>query len=163
MGAFILDQKGDVYLFNTLDGGDINLVYVGNDRSGSTYLIEFTPTFDTMIYLVLKGSNDDDPGGDDKSKQWWGNFTEEDPARHYRSEYQYLVQNLPATTENLRLLEAAAARDFERAFIDTKIADSVTVTASIPKRNVLKMSIEVEAEGSKSQFEFTEIWEASIQ
>jgi len=146
-------QEGDVLLYQTLNDGEINCT-VG--------IIEMTPDFDTMVYLVLHGSNDDDPGGDDKSKQWWGNFSEPDTDKHYRSEYANLIQGIPATSGNLRLVEAAAQRDLEKAFVSTGIADTVTVTATIPQINSLLLTIEIEAQGNKSEYTFTENWENSI-
>ena len=146
-------QDGDVVLYQSDNDGDINIV------GGIT---EMTAGFDTMIYLTLYGGNVEDPGRDDKSKQWWGNWTEPDPARHYRGEYQNLIQGLPASSANLVLVEGAAKRDIERAFVDTKIADSVTVSASIPKRNQIKLTIAITAEGKRSDYEFTENWESTI-
>jgi hypothetical protein len=146
-------QEGDVLLYQSDNDGDINIV------GGIT---EMTAGFDTMIYLTLYGGNVEDPGRDDKSKQWWGNWTEPDPARHYRGEYQNLIQGLPASSANLVLVEGAAKRDIERAFVDTKIADKVTVAATIPARNQIKITIGIEADGKRSDYEFTENWESTI-
>lgn len=146
-------QEGDVKLYQGLENGEINC-------TGG--VIEMTKDFDTMVYLALYGGNNDDPGGDDKSNQWWGNFSEPDVDKHYRSEYQYLIESIPATSGNLRLVEAAAQRDLEKAFVSTKIADTVTVTATIPRINAITLTIEIEAQGNRSQFKFIENWEASI-
>ena len=145
-------QQGDVLLYTSDNEGDITI------EGG---LATMTTDFDTMAYLVLYGGNADDPGGDDKSKQWWGNFSEPDTTKHYRGEYQNLIEGLSATSGNLRLVEAAAQRDFERAFVDTKIADSVTVTATIPRTNAIELTIEIEALGKKSEYKYTENWEST--
>jgi len=158
-------QQGDVFIFHTLDGGDIKNARLIVGPRGGFYgdgVIEMTTNFDSMVYLTLYGGNVDDPGGDDKTKQWWGNFTEPDPAKHYRSEFQFIIDGLPASSSNLLLLEQAATRDLEKAFVQTKIADTVKVTATIPKRNQVSFLIEIEAQGNRSEYTFTENWENSL-
>lgn len=147
-------QEGDVWLFASDNEGDMEI------EGG---LATMVTNFDTMAYLVLYGGNVDDPGGDDKSKQFWGNFSEPDTAKHYRGEYQYMIDGLPASSANLRLVEAAAQRDFEKAFVDTGIADSVTVTATLPRHKYIELTIEIEAQGNRAEYKFTENWESSIQ
>jgi len=146
-------QDGDVKLYQSTENGEIHV------EDG---IVEMTSNFDTMAYLTLYGGNVEDSGGDDKSQQWWGNFSEPDEDKHYRSEYQNLINGIPATSGNLRLVEAAAQRDLEKAFVRTKIADTVTVTATIPKVNAITLTIEIEAQGNRSQFEFTDNWETSV-
>lgn len=146
-------QEGDVLLFQTLDEGEMNIV------DGIT---ELTPTFDTMVYLSMFGGNSDDPGGADTTKQWWGNIGETEPSRMYRSETQFVLQSLPATSSNLRRLESAMLRDLNRDFIDTKIASEISVSASIPRLNHVDLSVTITADGEQSTFAFTENWEASI-
>jgi phage gp46-like protein len=146
-------QQGDVFLYQSDNEGDITI------EGG---LATMTTDFDTMAYLVLYGGNADDPGGDDKSRQWWGNFSEPDTAKHYRGEYQHMIEGLAASSGNLRLVEAAAQRDFERAFVDTGIADSVTVTATIPRPNTITLTIAIEAFGDRSEYKYTENWESAI-
>lgn len=146
-------QDGDVLMYQSDNYGDI---------TAEDGIIAMTSDFDTMAYLTLFGGNDDDPGGYDKSRQYWGNFSEPDMVKHYRGEFQYLLESIPATSGNLTLLQDAATRDFERAFVDTKIANSVTVTATIPAFGQISVLIEIDAYGSKSQFKFTENWESTI-
>ena len=163
MGDYPLDQQGDVLLYQSENEGNISLVDVGEDALRRPLgVIQMTTSFDTMAYLVLYGGNVEDPGGDDKSQQWWGNFSEPDTAKHYRGEYQYMIEGVAATSANLRLVEAAAQRDFERAFVDTKIADSVTVTATIPRYNNIELTIEIEAQGERSEYKYTENWESTV-
>lgn len=146
-------QEGDVFLYASDNDGDVTI------EGG---LSEMTSNFDTMVYLVLHGGNVDDPGGDDKSRQFWGNFSEPDADKHYRGEYQYMIDGLAASSGNLRLVEAAAQRDFERAFVTTKIADSVEVTATIPRPNAITLTIAIEANGQRSEYKYTENWESSV-
>lgn len=146
-------QQGDVWLFASDNEGDIEI------EGGLATMVS---NFDTMIYLTLFGGNVDDPGGDDKSKQFWGNFNEPDTAKHYRGEFQYMIDGLAASSSNLRLVEAAATRDLEKAFIDTNIADSVEVTATLPAHKRLALEIAIEAQGARTEYKFTENWESTV-
>ena len=104
--------------------------------------------------------NEDDDGRADSSATWWANLDEVDSSRQYRSETQNLLQALPATTGNLRRIEDAATRDLAW-FVQNNIASSVTVSASIPGLNKIKLTINIEAVGEESSFEFVENWKAS--
>lgn len=146
-----MSQQGDVLLVQTDDGGEITVT------GGIT---EMTGSFESMAYLCLFGGNEDDDGRDGNPKNWWGNLDEDDPDRQYRSETQHLLQAIPATSGNLRKIEDAAGRDL-KVFTAAKIASSVTVAASIPGINRVKLTIEIEAQGVESSFDFVENWKAS--
>ena len=143
-------QQGDVLLFHTNDDGEITVV---------NGIVEMTGGFETAAYLSLFGGNEDDAGGADKSKTWWGNIAEIDPANKYVSETQNILQALPATSGNLIKVEDAVRRDL-KWFLDKKIASSIDVTVTIPQLNRLKIVVKIEAIGEESQFEFTENWRA---
>lgn len=144
-------QQGDVKLFQTIDDGNITI------ENGIT---EMSGGLETAAYLALFGGNEEDDGRDENPNNWWGNIGEE-PAKQYRSETQYMLRSLPATTGNLGRLEDAAIRDLQ-FFLDENIASSVTVVAGIPRLNRIKLTIAIEAEGEESNFEFTENWKASL-
>ncbi len=114
---------------------------------------------ETAAYLSLFGGNEDDDGLQDNTATWWANLDEVDPVRQYRSETQNLLQAIPATTGNLRRIEDAAKRDLAW-FIDNNVASSVDVVASIPAINRVKLTINIEAVGIESSFEFVENWKA---
>ncbi|ARB06260.1 hypothetical protein SppYZU01_23 [Shewanella phage SppYZU01] len=145
------NQQGDVKLFQTDDEGDITV------RDG---VVEMGGGLETAAYLSLFGGNEDDDGLADNPKTWWGNIEEVDPARQYKSETQYLLKAIPATSGNLRRIEDAAARDLAW-FIAERVASSVTVSASIPGVNRIKLTVDIEADGIESRFEFVENWKAS--
>lgn len=145
------EQQGDVLLFHTDDDGEINVV---------DGIVEMSGGLETAAYLSLFGGNEDDDGRDSNPATWWGNIDEIDPARQYRSEAQHLLQSIPATTGNLRRVEDAAARDLAW-FTQTNVASSVTVAATIPGLNKIKLTINIEAVGEESSFEFVENWKAS--
>jgi phage gp46-like protein len=144
------EQQGDVGLFQTDNDGDITV------ENG---IVTMSGGLETSAYLSLFGGNEDDDGRDDNPANWWGNIDEVDPAKEYRSETQNLLQELPATSGNLRRVEDAANRDLSW-FITNKVASSVTVSASIPGINRIKLKIDIEAQGEESSFEFVENWKA---
>jgi len=144
------EQQGDVSLFQTNDDGNITV------EGG---IVTMSGGLETSAYLSLFGGNEDDDGRADNRANWWGNIDEVDPSREYHSETQNLLQALPATSGNLRRIEDAANRDLSW-FITNKVASSVTVTASIPGINKIKLTIDIEAQGEESSFEFVENWKA---
>lgn len=144
-------QDGDVLLFQTNDNGDIDV----NDG-----IVTMTPSFETALYLSLFGGNQDDAGGSDRTLQWWGDIDEVEPARKYISETQNLIEGLPVTSSNLLRIEDAARRDLAW-LVNQGIASSVTVNASIPGLNRVRIDIVISAEGEETTFTFTENWKAS--
>lgn len=147
------DQQGDVKLIQTADDGDLASVTNG--------LVEMSGGLETAAYLSLFGGNIDDDGSDDTSLSYWQNIMETQPERQYRSQLQYQQNRIPLTTANLVKFEEAAYTDLQW-FLTQNIASEVTVTASIPGVNRLKLVININAEGELSEFEFTENWEADI-
>jgi phage gp46-like protein len=121
----------DVLLRQTNDGGEITI------RGGLLLLSE---GLETAAYLSLFGGNEDDPGEADTALEWWGNVLDPDPDLAYRSETQFLVQGLPAIPANLRRIEQAAGRDL-KWMIDTGAAQSVTVEATIPAVNRVRIAL----------------------
>lgn len=143
-------QQGDVSLFQTDNEGEITV------EGG---IVTMGGGLETSAYLSLFGGDEDDDGRDNNPANWWANIDEVDPSKEYHSETQNLLQALPATTGNLRRIEDAANRDLAW-FITNNVASSVNVTASIPGINRIKLSIDIEARGEESSFEFVENWKA---
>lgn len=141
----------DVLLFQTSDNGEIEI------EGG---LVTLTPGLDTAAYLSLFGGNWKDDGSQNNRQTWWGNLGEPDPVQRYRSETQYLLGTIPATSRNLRRIEDAAARDLQW-LLDESIASSLTVSASLIGLNRVKIEVIIRADGDESQFNYTENWRAS--
>lgn len=121
----------DLNLHQTNDGGDIDVM------NGVAAL---SSGLEQAAYLSLFGGNSDDSGGQgDDPKEWWGNLTETEPAKQYRSETQNLVRSLPINTANLQRIEDAAARDL--AWMTDELATSVEVEATIPALNKVNLAI----------------------
>ncbi len=144
-------QQGDVLLQQTNDNGEISVV---------NGVMEMTGSFETMAYLCLFGGNEDDAGGSDTSKSWWGNIGEVDPDLRYVSETQNLLRSIPSTSANLLKIQAAAERDLA-VFTNKSIASSVTVAVGMPALNRVSITINIEAFGEESSFKFTENWRAA--
>ena len=123
----------DVLLRQTNDGGDVTV------EAG---LLLMSDGLETAVYLSLYGGNEQDPADSSDELQWWGNLTETDPARTYRSETQYLLRSLPAIPANLRRIEQAAARDLQW-MLDGGVAESISVTASIPEVNRVRIELAI--------------------
>lgn len=144
-----MTQQGDVDLFQTNDGGNI-LVENG--------LVQMSGGLATAAYLSLFGGNEEDDGLDGNVFTYWANRLETDPIRMYRSETQFLLRSLPATSANLLAVEAAAQRDLAW-FVTVRAAREIRVVASIPALNRLRILIDIDGD---TTLEFTENWEAEL-
>jgi len=143
--------EGDVLLKNTADGGEMTFV------NGQPLM---TGGFETAAYLCLFGGNFEDDGLENNKKTWWANLNETVPHKKYISRFQNLARGLPLITGNLRRLEQAALADLE-GFKDTGIAETIEVVAGIPRRNFLKLVIDINSPtGENSQTEFLVNWQA---
>lgn len=145
-----MTQQGDVLLEQTTDDGEITVVNGVVTMSGG---------LETAAYLSLFGGNEDDDGRPENRKTWWGNLLEVDPAKKYVSETQHLLQAIPATSANLRKIEDAAKNDLNW-FLTNNVASSIEVFASIPALNKVGLTVNINAQGEESEFNFTENWKA---
>lgn len=132
----------DVYLFQTLDDGDIT-----TERGD----IERTAGLETAVYLSLFGGNEADNGSEaTRDAQWWGNVGLTDPEQRQVSRTQYLLRNGPPSLASLIPLERAVARDL--AWLPKDLA--LDVSASLPALNRVKLVVTIGAE----TYEFIEDW-----
>ena len=145
-------QQGDVKLFQTTDDGDISVV------GGIT---EMSSGLGTAVYLSMFGGNEHDPGGDDTRNQYWGNITEIDSSKRYRSETQHLLSALPLNTGNILKIEKAIGRDLQW-MLDVGTVTSIEISTGIPQINKIKIDITVISEGKEQTITFTENWKASV-
>lgn len=128
------DFKGDVLLYDTLDGGEIQL----NDDN----TIENDTGFDTAIYLCLEGGNKLDNGTEATQKyEYWGNKLESDPQYKLTSRTQYIIEGYPVTPNNLNRVKEAAKQDL-KIFNDLGITDNIIITATLADKNRLNLTIE---------------------
>jgi len=135
----------DVYFHNTEDGGDISMT---ND------IIDMNAGLETSVYLSLFGGNEDDPGGADESKAWWGNALETDPSKKYRSETQYLLRSIPAVSANLVRIAGAVNRDLA-PLVEAGVLVEPEVSVGIPRLNWVGIRIATEV----GELVFMEPWE----
>lgn len=137
----------DVLLYQTNDNGEINV---------TNGVVEMSAGLRTAVYLSLFGGNEDDPGGSDTSKSWWGNIGETET---YRSETQYLLNSIPATPNNLRRVEQAALRDL--AWMTPDVANNIQVEARLTGLNKIEIRAIITAEGREEEFIYSENWKAA--
>lgn len=143
------EQQGDVLLFQTDDGGDI-------DVTGG--IVEMSGGLRTTAFLSLFGGNEDDAGGSSSSTSltWWANIDELEPSMQYRSETQNVLQALGATPNNLRRVEDAARRDLSW-MVSQSVAASLEVAATMPGLNRINLAISINGDLA---VEFLENWKA---
>lgn len=142
------EQQGDVYLFHTPDGGEIDVEQGVTEMRGS---------LETSAYLSLFGGNYDDPGEADTTRTWWGNIGEP-PANQYRSRFAYLLGSIPAIPANLRRLEDAARRDLAW-LISSGAATDIDVSITMPALNRIRVIIDIDG---NQTLEFVEVWSADL-
>lgn len=145
-------QEGDVYLFQTTDGGNINVV---------NGVVKMNSGLESAVYMSLFGGNEDDDGRLDNRAEWWGNIDEPEQTRQQRSETQHLLQALVMSSFNLRRVEDAIRNDLAW-MVTTGAATSVEAAASIIGLNKIKITVNVVADDREEQLVYIENWKAEI-
>lgn len=150
----------DVRLFHAADGGDLEFAAPLDDATD----IRLDSGLETASYLSMFGGNERDPVlqttgdvGDSQRQQWWGNIGEP-LSRQMRSETQYILRSLVATTGNLRLLEDAVTRDHQW-FLDEEVASEVDVEASLVERNQVEIKVRIVVDDEEFVFYFRREWD----
>lgn len=129
-----MNDSGDVLIFTTLDGAEINV------ENG---ILEMTDSFKTAVYLSLLGGNIEDDGTQAaKKKEWWGNKLENNnPERKLTSRFQNIIYGLPATPANLKKLDEAVKQDLAW-FITEKIVDTIVLELRLTNKNRVDILIQ---------------------
>ena len=136
----------DVRLYQTNDGGEITFVQ-GNPEMSEV-------EFETAAYLSLVGGNIEDDGSvATESLQWWGNRTETDPVRQYRSRFHGAVQGSKNLASDVLRIEEAAALDLAW-FVDEGVADEVRVSATVPNYQRLDLTVDIQVGDNEYSFTF---------
>jgi phage gp46-like protein len=119
-------RQGDIFLFSQLDGGEISI------KNGEPVMDQ---GFESAVYLSLGGSISD----------WWGNEYLDDNEKIISLSGAFAQDN-ELTSASLLTYEELVLKDLEW-FINTKIADTINVTAVAVSRNKTEVSIEIIAAG----------------
>jgi len=118
------NQAGDVLLFQGPDDGDIFV------QDGIT---EMTQGFESMLYIILVGSNEDDDGSQSTEHlQWLGN-EDEPPENQIRGKFHKRLNGSPITSGTLKDLQADAVDDITAGFGDMIEGVDLTVQATSNK------------------------------
>ena len=141
-------MDGDVHLFHTPDGGDIEL------EGGQ---ISLSPGIETMIYLSLFGGNSEDDGTQDNPVAWWGNVDETIESRKLISRTQHIIDGLPASPANLLKINEAIRQDL-KPMLEERIISDLDVQSRIPETKKIALTISGIADGLEFSFSFTENW-----
>lgn len=144
----------DLYLIETLDGGDV--VLQGND-------IKQIGGLENMIYIALFGGNVGDstfgPKQDEQSFDFWGNFLFHPSDREvwFNSTLEFLLQTTAINSAGRYKLEQAVLNDLQ---FMTKFA---TVTASVELIGIdrVKILVTVTELNSNNSLEYSYIWNAT--
>lgn len=124
-------MRKDVYLFDTENGGDV------------TPDLETRDGLESAVYLSLFGGNVKDDGREQNEFQWWGNLSENEENKKYRSTAAYLLRTVPPSPKNLRRIENAAKNDLDW-FLKAGFTQEIFVTATMPKLNQVKLTVAME-------------------
>lgn len=120
-------RQGDLYLFTTLDGGEISATL------GEPVMDQ---GFETAVFLSLAGS---------ESEAWWANEYLS-KAQQIDSKFAAFAQANPLTSSTILTGEDLAGQDLAW-MIDVGIADSVIVSMRAVKRNRVEVSITITIDG----------------
>lgn len=143
-------SQGSVRLFHQPDGGQIQV---------DNGIIALDSGLESAVYLSLFGGNEDDDGRVDSMVQWWGNWSETDPALAYRSRTQNIIDSLPATSGNLKRLEDAVS--FDLAWMIPDVASEITASIRLVSSKRVDIAVSVLAIGGREDFKYSVNWEAT--
>jgi phage gp46-like protein len=148
------DFEGDIFLFDTPDGGDIKI------EDG---LFSSCRSFDTAVYLSLFGGNKEDNGKVKNKNTWWGNLLEDTNENEKMvSRFQAIIAGKPMSTKNIQEAEQAAELDL-KWLLDERAAEKVSVTGRGGAVNKFFLHVDISAAG-KTLYEntFSIFWKAGI-
>lgn len=115
-------MSGDIFLFNTLDGGEIDI------KDGKALMTE---GLETAVYLSLFSPS-----------SWFCNEAAVDDAEVLYSNTQALINSAPQSTKNYRLLEQAISQDLNW-LVTNNYADSVQSSVVSNNHSSIKIEIQI--------------------
>ena len=141
----------DLTLRDTLKGGDFVL---SND-------FELTVGIDNNVYLCLFGGNPDSnpdaiPADGDERLDYWGNRFFKENDKKFESRLERALLSTALNSQGRASIEAAARADLRPL---EKIG-TVEVSATVPRLNVLELSVTVTEKTTGIAEEFLYIWDA---
>lgn len=148
-----------------MNQGDVKLII--EDNVGNIIIengmVQMDGGLQGFVLLSLFGGNiaDDGSSGTDL-KTWWGNRLENDNDYKYVSRTQYILRNLPVSTNNILKLNEAIKLDLQ-AMISQKIATEINSEVVTVGLNRIKITINIVSQGKKEEFTYYVNWENDIK
>ena len=145
-------QQGDVFLFQTNDGGEICIL---------NGIVEMRGSLETTSYLAIYGGNVADRGDENSEFTWWGNIGENQPEKKYISRFQNMIQSLPLTSSNLLRAKDALMTDLN-FLLDEGTINSLEINMAVEGRNTLKIEIIADYIGETQNLIYFANWQRDI-
>lgn len=143
----------DVRLYQSPDDGEIDFV------AGQPVMSD---GLETSAYLSLFGGAERDSGlTDGEPYTWWANVEIPVVEQRQRSQTQHLLQQIPATPENLRRVEDAALADL--AWMEAALNAKVAVEATMPALDTVSIAVAITIGNTTYDFDFASTWGGNQQ
>ena len=132
-------QEGDVLLYQTTDGGNINV------EDG---IVQMTTGLETAVYFSLFSPDD-----------WYGNETTDDPNEKLHSETELIISKKPQTSKNYQLLVQAIEQDLK--WLTESLANNVSASITSDSLNRVNINITIEQDSGSTNLTFPVMWGAN--
>lgn len=129
-------QEGDVLLYQTPDGGNINV------EDG---IVQMTQGLETAVYLSLFSPDD-----------WYGNDTTDNESEKLHSETELIISKKPQTSKNYQLLVQAIESDLK--WLTESLANNVTASVSSDTLNRVNIDVTIEQDSGSTNLTYTVPW-----
>ena len=131
------NQDGDVLLFQTLNGGNINI------ENG---IVQMTEGLETAVYMSLFSPED-----------WFCNEAVDTPEEKLSSQTEQVINNKPQSSKNYQLLVQAVESDL-KWLVSNGNANSVSASVSSGGLNRVMISITIEQDSSSNNITLPVEW-----
>lgn len=130
-------QEGDLLLFQSLDGGNINV---------DNGIVQMTQGLETAVYLSLFSPED-----------WYGNYTVDINSGKLQSKTDAIITTYPQTSKYYQLLTQAIDSDL-KWLIDEGLANAITSSVTAEKLNRVNINITIEQDSGSTNLTLPVEW-----
>ena len=132
-------RQGDLFLFQTNDGGEISVKNGEPVMDGGLQTAMYLSLFGDFIDEKIKSKLEI------AKKEWWGNEYL-DEVEQLKSEFYSFIKGKPKSVQNILKAEELAKKDLQW-FIDTDIADEIVVDITSNDIQKIIMDVKILADG----------------